>query len=267
MLTLPDATALVCARGRLMSGLPAGGVMVAVEAGEEEAARVVADRCGDGVQPFLQLLDRGRVAVARGGLDLRLELPLRCDGVRRQSGKSRRGQHLSAFLGCHVGEQNLAARRRVQRRQFTDPVVRGDGTRPPRLVDVDDEVRAPHGDVDGFADPRSELFADRTGLMGDIQLAGHRAGQAQNAEAQPVLSAILSLFDEFAFLEGREQSERRRLVHADVRGDLADTGFATLGQDFQHADRAVDRLHTARALTALVAHSATIRASVAYSET
>ena len=37
-----------------------------------------------------------------------------------------------------------------------------------------------------------------------------------------------------------------------------------LGQDLQHADGAVDRLHTACALTPLVAHGATIRPAVAY---
>jgi len=63
-----------------------------------------------------------------------------------------------------------------------------------------------------------------------------------------VFSAILGLFDEFAFLERGEQSERRRLVHADVRGHLADAGLTTLGQDFQHADGAVDRLHTPQRL-------------------
>jgi hypothetical protein len=155
----------------------------------------------------------------------------------------------------------------VQRRQLADPVVRGDRARPARLVDVDDVVRAPHRDVDGFADLRGELLAQRAGLMRDVQLAGHRAGQPKDAEAQPVLAAFLGLLDQFAFFERGEQSERRRLVHTDVRGDLADAGFASLGQDFQHADGAVDRLHASSALSPLVAHSATIRDVVAHSET
>ena len=53
--------------------------------------------------------------------------------------------------------------------ELTDPVVRDDRAGSARLVEVDHVMRAPHRDIDRFAEIRSESFPDRPGLLGEIQ--------------------------------------------------------------------------------------------------
>ena len=92
----------------------------------------------------------------------------------------------------HVGQQHLAARRGVQRGQLPHPVVRRDRRGAARLVEVDDEVRTPHRDVDGLTEVRGQSLADRPGLLRDVE-SGPVAALASRRMPKPsrYLAALL----------------------------------------------------------------------------
>ncbi len=232
--------------------------------GGDDLAVVGADRGRHGVQPDLQLLQCHRVpAFPRLGQVL-LQLPpdgQRVRGVLLQSGGR---EHLVAPLRRQVREQDLAAGRGVHRGELSDPVVGADGARAAHLVEVDRVVLLQDGDVDGLADLLAEPLAHLPALLGDVESARDRAGQAHDAEAEPVLAALGGLLDQSARLQRPEQAERGRLVDVDLGGDLADACLPALGEDLQDADGTVDGLHPVHrrsgcfALCGVVAHSATI---------
>ena len=148
----------------------------------------------------------------------------------------------------------------MQRCQLTDPVVRADRARPASLVEVDDEMRTPHRDVDGFAELRGELFADRPACW----VTSRRPGTALASRRMPKPRRYLprsGLLDQFAVLERGKQPERRRLMHADIGRDLA-TPASPRWARISNTLTARSTDWTPPALTSRVAHDATIRPTV-----
>ncbi|MFD8939758.1 SDR family NAD(P)-dependent oxidoreductase, partial [Streptomyces sp. NPDC059578] len=104
VLDLPDACALVAARGRLMDELPEGGAMVAVEAAEEEVRQVLLDDRTEHPAPDRKA-DRDAVDVAAVNGPTSVVLSGDADAVRRLAGafrsRGRRTRRLSVSHAFH----------------------------------------------------------------------------------------------------------------------------------------------------------------------
>ena len=76
------------------------------------------------------------------------------------------------------------------------PVVRAERRRSADLTDVHRAVAIQDRDVHRLLEIGGQRLADLTSLLSDVQLRCGGAGQAHDAEAQPVLAPIGQLLDE-----------------------------------------------------------------------
>ncbi|WP_425566270.1 SDR family NAD(P)-dependent oxidoreductase, partial [Polymorphospora rubra] len=165
VLTLPDACALVSARGRLMQALPVGGGMLALEASEEEALAVVAGTAID-----VAAVNGPRAVVVAGALD-------QLDTVERAA--TERGWRVRRLPVSHAFHSRLtepmldgfrAALTGLDWRPPTLPVVSnltGRAAEPAEIADPDHWVRHVREPV-RFADAIAYLHTQGVGVFLEV---------------------------------------------------------------------------------------------------
>ena len=165
--------------------------------------------------------------------------------VRGESGQPGGGQQLSAVFRGQVREQDLAARSGVQRCELSLPVVRGDRGRAAHLVDVDGEMRTPTAMFTVSPTPRPAVR--QTGRA--CWVTSRRPGTPLASRTTPKPSRYLPR-SWVCSTSSRSSSAASNRNAVDLCTPISAATSLTpvltpLGQDFQHAHSAVDRLDTA----------------------
>ncbi|GAB2965466.1 type I polyketide synthase [Streptomyces heilongjiangensis] len=203
MLTLPDACALVAARGRLMQALPAGGAMVAVEATEDEVAPLLA---GQEDTVALAAVNGERSVVASGTAEAVASIAEHFTGLGRRT----RPLRVSHAFHSPLMDPMLDA--------FRD-IVRTLDFRPPVIPVVSSVTGAPQTDEEWRSPDYWARQVRDTVRFHDVTRALREAGVTTSLELGPdaALTAMTDGDDDTArpvAAQRRDQPEARALVTA-----------------------------------------------------
>ncbi|MER6157095.1 type I polyketide synthase [Streptomyces sp. NPDC001868] len=206
MLTLPDACALVAARGRLMQALPAGGAMVALEATEDEVAPLLA---GQETAVALAAVNGERSVVASGTAAAVASIAEHFTGLGRRTRQLRVSHAFHSPLMDPMLDD------------FRD-VVRKLEFRPPAVPVVSSVTGAPQNDEEWRSPEYWARQVRDTVRFHDVTRALRKAGVTAQFELGPdaALTAMADA-DEGALptvaAQRRDQPETRALVTALAR--------------------------------------------------
>ncbi len=108
------------------------------------------------------------------------------------------------------------------------------------LVDVHDLVVLVQGEVNGVPGGLVQLGQVGAGDVADVEVLDGLGGEREEACAEAV-AAVGAAVDVAALVQGAQQAQRGALVHAELVGDLAESGGPPCEQR-QDAERSFDRL-------------------------
>ncbi len=230
----------------------------------DRAVTRVEDRRRDAVRVVLVLAQAGRIAVAADAFELAVERGLIDDRGRREA-LERRGQDGCELISGQPGQEDLARRRRVQRKVPAAPVGRG---RPGRvgLIDVHEPEALGDGERHDLArrlgralEQRAQATRERIVVLGGRDLECGIPDDVAPGHGVPL--------DQTVRLQGRQQAPGRAAVHIAALGELLRAARGLGGRHgLEQPQRAIDGLDARAGTLSLLSHACAFRAHCSHCE-